>query len=175
MQSYLVYICTRVGSRERNLTSLFRYQDGHWPSHAGARCDGGQSFDWRDDLPAAHDTGLTEVPVWVTGMLCCVFSPNSRRKRCWGFLRSICWLIKPKGLHFQKFFGTELELLEYRWVTHTGVKSCKIEIIMCVFWSYLSEKTSDMAWLRPYKSLLPEVGEASKHHSQEFKGDIFFR
>ena len=103
------------------------------------------------------------------------FSPNSRRKRCWGFLRSICWLIKPKGLHFQKFFGTELELLEYRWVTHTGVKSCKIEIIMCVFWSYLSEKNSDMAWLRPYKSLLPEVGEASKHHSQEFRGDIFFR
>ena len=62
------------GAGERNLTFLFRYQDGHWPSHAGARCDGGQPLDWRDDLPAAHDTGLTEVPVWVTGMWCCVFS-----------------------------------------------------------------------------------------------------
>lgn len=150
MQSYLVYICTRVGSRERNLTSLFRYQDGHWPSHAGARCDGGQSFDWRDDLPAAHDTGLTEVPVWVTGMWCCVF-PHILGGNVLGISKIDLLVDQAKGAPFSKVFwyriGTLGVSLGYTYGRYT---SCKIEIIMYAFLSYLSENNSDMARLRPY-------------------------
>lgn len=48
---------------------------------------------------------------------------------------------------------------------------------MCVFWSYLSEKNSDMARLRPYNVPPDGSRRKEKHHSITHKNSrgIYFR